>query len=154
MMRILTLLTLAGIVGAGILVFVNSAGEAGQNRIEYATLDQVLLGVSWTAFVVALIFGASFVGAEWQKETIATTLTWEPRRLRLISLKLAAVFIGCFVFALAAQALLAAALYPAAAAHGSMAGVDTAWVTKLFWLSVRIAAVAGGIGVLGASLGT
>jgi ABC-2 type transport system permease protein len=56
--------------------------------------------------MVALVLGASFIGAEWNHGSMAALLTWEPRRLRVYGGKLAGLWlgsiaIGAFVFAVA-----------------------------------------------------
>lgn len=44
--------------------------------------------------LAAVLLAASFIGAEWQAGTLATLLTWEPRRVRVAGAKLAAA-VGC-----------------------------------------------------------
>lgn len=78
-----------------------------------------------------MLGGASMVGAEWRAGTMTTLLTWEPRRVRLAVAKLAASALLAWLFAMALQVLLVAALVPAAAAHGSTQGIDGEWLRVL-----------------------
>jgi ABC-2 type transport system permease protein len=125
-------------------------------RFQYTTVRDVLLGSSPPFLVIAFLFGASFIGAEWHFGTITTTLTWEPRRVRVLAVKalVAAVFSAVvFVFL---QVFLAAVLYPSAAVHGTTEGVDAQWIRDLAGVVLRgtlLAAICSTIGLAIASLG-
>ena len=89
------LLALAGIILAGVLVFINSAhpthvchaAQAGthcrtQNAFNLVDLKQVVRGASISLLILGIALAASFMGAEWGAGTMTTLLTWEPRRGR------------------------------------------------------------------------
>ncbi len=63
--------------------------------------------------------GASLVGAEFASRGMTTLLTWEPRRARVFAAKTVAVVGAMAVFAAAALALVALAMWPALALHGA-----------------------------------
>ncbi|MFA5890070.1 MAG: ABC transporter permease subunit [Actinomycetota bacterium] len=115
----------------------------------YSSLDEAFMGISIPLLMLAWILAASFAGAEWRAGTMATLLTWEPRRLRVFTTKaLAAIVVGVVVY-VAAQVLLAFALLPAGLARGTMSGVDPDWVWSLAGVLARgtlLAAVGAGIG--------
>jgi ABC-2 type transport system permease protein len=128
----------------------------GDPRFHYTDLKDVLLGSSPPFLIIAFLFGASFIGAEWHYGTITTTLTWDPRRIRVLAVKalVAAAFaVVVFVFL---QVFLAAVLYPAAAVHGVTTGVDAAWIREATGIVLRgalLAAICSTIGLAIASVG-
>lgn len=99
--------------------------------------------------LVAWLVGASFIGAEWHTGNMATTLTWEPRRIRLFIAKSAACVLGAFVATMLLQALLGLALTPAAALRGSTEGLTGQFWENLIQTALRI----GGLSAIGATVG-
>lgn len=89
--------------------------------------DPVLAGLSPILLIGALIAGATALGAEWRHGTIATLLTWEPRRLRVMAAKLVAVALAAFVIGVLLQAFLVLALFPAGVARGTTDGMTAVW---------------------------
>lgn len=112
-------------------------------------LDEILGGTSVPLIILAWVIGATSIGAEWQKGTLQTILTWEPRRLRLIGAKLAASALVVALGFLFLEGLLALVLWPAAAFRGSTVGADAQWLVGLVGVVSRGAAVA----VIAASVG-
>jgi ABC-type transport system involved in multi-copper enzyme maturation permease subunit len=152
MARALLLLAVAGIVIAALWIsFVSDPSDASA-RFDYRFLDEILFGLSTLLTILALILGASFIGADWQKGVITTTLTWEPRRVRLLGAKVLACAIAGVAAVLAIQLLLALAMWPVAALRGSMSGVDVDWLRSTGGLMLRIAALGGFTAVLGFAL--
>jgi ABC-type transport system involved in multi-copper enzyme maturation permease subunit len=146
-------LAVLGIVVAGVWVFVwasgrpDPAGADGPFRL--VSVVEVLQGTSVPLVLLAWLLGASFIGAEWHHHTVATTLTWEPRRSRVIGAKVAAAVLVTFAGALVLQALLAAALVPAALFQGTTAGAGSGWLGELAGVGFRAAALAAVAAVLG-----
>ena len=118
-------------------------------RFHYEHLPEILVGTSGFAIILGWLLGASLVGAEWHAGTMATLLTWEPRRVRVLVAKLVAA--GTLVFALTVvlQLLLGAALLPAGLLRGTTDGIDSDWLRSLSGVGLRVAAVS----VVGATLG-
>jgi ABC-type transport system involved in multi-copper enzyme maturation permease subunit len=118
-------------------------------RFHYEHLPEILVGTSGFAIILGWLLGASLVGAEWHAGTMATLLTWEPRRVRVLVAKLVAT--GTLVFALAVvlQLLLGIALLPAGLLRGTTDGIDSDWLQSLSGVGLRVAAVS----VVGATLG-
>jgi hypothetical protein len=100
------------------------------------------------------LLAASFVGADWQSDTIRTTLTWEPRRIRLMAAKVIAFALAASLGVLVLLALLGGALVPAAAFRGTTEGTDSAWLSDLITTALRIAALAGLAAVASISIAT
>lgn len=114
--------------------------------------DPVLAFAVVPLVMAAAVIGASLVGAEWRAGTITTTLTWEPRRVRLALAKLAAVAVVAYLFAFALQVVFVATLLPNIAAHGSFDGADGAWLAEALGGVHRGAGLAAVVAVGAAAL--
>ena len=123
-------------------------------RFHYEHLPEILVGTSGFAIILGWLLGASLVGAEWHAGTMATLLTWEPRRVRVLVAKLVAA--GTLVFALTVvlQLLLGAALLPAGLFRGTTNGIDSDWLRSLSGVGLQVAAVSVVGATLGASIAT
>ena len=141
LVRVVLLLTLAGIVLAAVIVFFRSS-PSSPDRFELEALPEVFMGTGVPIILIAWLFGASFVGAEWQRGTMTTALTWEPRRVRLFVAKLVATVVTTLILAVVLQTLLGLALTPAAALRGSTAGIGGPWFAEVAGAVLRGAAVA------------
>jgi len=118
-------------------------------RFHLTSLKGVFQGVTAPLVILALLIGASIIGAEWPSRTITTILTWEPRRLRVISAKvLAAILVGT-ALTLVALVVLGLVLLPSALLHGTTAGTTGAWWQSLGGVAVRSVAVTA----IGATVG-
>jgi hypothetical protein len=159
-------IALAGIVAAGVGVFIDSADldvalAEARGEVQAAVLRDWwlpgsadgVLGVA--AFLLAmggLIGGASVVGAEWRAGTVTTVLTWEPRRVRLHAARLGAAAVCAAAIAFVLQALFLAAFLPAVFAHGTTAGADGDWFLSLVAAMGRISLGTALAATIGASL--
>lgn len=63
------------------------------------------LAVSAATAAVAFLIGATYVGAEWTTRSIVALLFWEPRRLRVVTAKLAVLAGAAALLGVVAQAL-------------------------------------------------
>ena len=106
-------------------------------------------GVSAFLIILALAAGASFAGADWHHRVIATTLTWEPRRGRVIVAKVLGAALVTVAGVVVLELLFVGTMTPAAVWRGTTAGVSSAWLGDLFGTIVRGAATAG----MGAAIG-
>jgi hypothetical protein len=162
-------LALAGIILAGVLVFINSAHPTqvceatktgvghcrSQNVFNLVDLKQVFRGASISLLILGIALAASFIGAEWGAGTMTTLLTWEPRRARVYTAKFIAAAIFAFLSAILVLIVLGLALLPSALAHGSTAGADASWVLASTYSILRgalMCALAAGIGLAIGSL--
>ena len=71
-------------------------------RKEFATFLSVFAGI---LALFAFIVGASYVGAEWHTGGMMNLLLWQPRRLRVLGTKLAALLTGLLAVAVPLGAL-------------------------------------------------
>ena len=95
------------------------------------TEDGPLLAVPIVFLAIGgLLAGASMVGAEWRAGTVATLLTWEPRRVRVAVAKLLAAGALAFVISVALLVVFSLAMVPAGL-RGSTEGTDGEWLVRL-----------------------
>lgn len=112
-------------------------------------LDNWLQGVSFLLVAGALAMGASFVGAEWHAGSMTTLLTWEPRRLRVLTAKIIAIAVVAFVVTIGLQAVLGFFLALVAVVRGDTAGTGGAWLRSVVGSGLRISATASVASVMG-----
>jgi hypothetical protein len=152
MVRVLAVLSL---VGSAVGVTIGTVNSHAGSGIQLIGLPDILRGTSFIVFVMGLMIGGSSVGADWQQGTMATLLTWEPRRVRVFITRAAVV--TCFVFVLVVFLLAALSLmFAAGAALRDATETDSGWLRDVVGTSVRIgvasavgAALALAIGMVG-----
>ncbi|MDP9330156.1 MAG: ABC transporter permease [Actinomycetota bacterium] len=138
---------------------VNLADYIQGDRYALVGLPDQLLGTSFLVIVMALVIGASSIGAEWEAGTVTTLLAWEPRRARVLLMRLLVVAITVALIAFFLEAILGSVLSLVAATRGSTAGtggLGTAWFHDVWAATLRIiviAVVASGIGLALATIG-
>jgi hypothetical protein len=128
------------------------APKATDRRFHYEQLPQILIGTSPLTIILGWLLGASLVGAEWHAGTIATLLTWEPRRSRVLLAKAAVATLFVSALTAALLALLGAALWPAGALRGTMPQEVSGWLGSVLGATLRSAGVAGLAGALAFTL--
>jgi hypothetical protein len=114
--------------------------------------DNLLWLPATLLFLMALVAGASMLGAEWKVGTVATQLTWEPRRIRVLVAKVIAAGVIAAVVALLLLVLFCVALWPAVALRGVTEGADAAWFRQLAGAILRMSALTGVAATLGVAL--
>lgn len=149
LVKALAVLAVGVIALTGVLVAVNSRPGS---EFRLAELPVILEGTSFLFVIGGWLIGSSFVGAEWQAGTMATLLTWEPRRLRVLVAKAVACAAGVIVLVVALEAVFALILALVASARGSTAGVDADLIRSATWLAIRISTVSAVGGLLGLAL--
>jgi hypothetical protein len=155
MVWVLVAIALAGIVVIALIVFFTSVdatmaeldrpGEAHPALMRTWWIpgsgDGVLLVCGLFLMMGGLIGGAGVVGGEWRTGSIATLLTWEPRRVRLLATRLVAMAICAFGIGFVLQSVLLLALLPAVIINGTTAGADGAFAVSLAAAMARIALI-------------
>lgn len=133
------------------------AGLVSDKRFDLSGLRDIFVGTSFVVSALGLVIGASFMGAEWHWGTIGTLLTWEPRRTRVLLVKLLACVAAAFVLFVAIQAVLGLVLWLVAATRGITEGTGSAsWLRSVAGVVVRSAALgafSAGVGVAIATVG-
>lgn len=91
-------------------------------RFSFANSAGGLVGVVVAgASLLGLVIGASYIGAEWAAGTMASMLTWEPRRLRVLWAKLLAAMVVLTVTGLLLTLVALGGAYLVAATRGTTA---------------------------------
>ena len=114
--------------------------------------------VTWAILLAmfSFIIGASFVGAEWRSGAMMNLLTWRPKRMQVLGIKLLALLSAVGTFAVVTFGLWTAAMVGIASTHGTMDRMTNgAWqsygLTGLRGLGMILAFAALGFGL--ASIG-
>jgi ABC-2 type transport system permease protein len=123
---------------------------------EYALtgLTDTLRGTSFILLVLGLVIGASAVGADWQTGSMATLLVWEPRRIRVLTVRAIVVGIAVFLLALALQGVLAGLLTLVANTRGSTAGTGGDFTRTLLGVMGRIAVMTAILALIAVAIST
>jgi ABC-2 type transport system permease protein len=127
--------------------------EPSSDELRLNGLIDILKGSSFFVIIIGLFLGASFGGADWHTGTMATLLTWEPRRLRVMLARAVVTAVVVFVLALAVQVLLAGAIWLGAALRGSTLLSDGFW-RDVFETLLRVGTIAVAAAVIGLGLAT
>ena len=149
-LRVVALLALGVLALIVVLTLVNA-----DEGFTLVTMKDVAGQIGAPLIVLGMPLGATFIGAEWGAGTMTTILTWEPRRVRVHLVKVAAAMLLVFVGAFLVQTLVIVAMLPAAMTKGSTAGVDADWardVGAVFLRGSLVTALAAAIGYSIASL--
>ncbi len=101
--------------------------------------------------LIALMLGATFVGAEFTTGSMATWLTFEPRRGRVFASKMAAAGIGGLVVGLVGLGLTALLTWATSAAFGNPTGFGDGEVVRIIGQLVRAVIVVTMLGLVGAA---
>jgi ABC-type transport system involved in multi-copper enzyme maturation permease subunit len=106
--RVLLFLTALGAIGIAVAMSIAAlkSHPGTSQQLELVGLPDILKGISFILIVFGLVIGASSVGADWQAGSMATLLTWEPRRTRVFVARVVVVVLTVFVVAVALQGLL------------------------------------------------
>jgi hypothetical protein len=124
------------------------------DRYHFASFQGALLGTTPPLSMLALILGATLIGAEWRANTIATQLTWEPRRIRVLAAKAIVAALMGAAFYLLVQVVLGGALTPAALWRGTTEGIDGAWWRESIGILARGSAFAAMSATIGFAIAT
>jgi hypothetical protein len=153
LVRLFGLLAGLGILVAGVWVFAETPADFGLH-----TFRNVFAGTTAPIALAAWVVGASAVGAEWHTGSMTTTLTWEPRRVRLLVAKAAAVALFAFVATIVVQAVIGLALVPAAVREPDVricfggCPPPSAWFPPAAGIVLRGAALSAVLAAVGFSL--
>ena len=117
-------------------------------------LADTLLHSSFLVIVMAMLIGASSIGAEWSAGTVTTLLAWEPRRVRALLVRMLAVVITVALITVLLLALLCVGLYGAAVLRGTTEGREPLWLHHLLATIGRITFVATLVSTIGLAVAT
>jgi ABC-2 type transport system permease protein len=121
--------------------------------LQLSGLEDILKGTSFLLIVIGLVIGASSVGADWQSESMATLLTWEPRRIRVLLTRVLVVMVVVFALAVVLQALLSFAMTAGSALRGAST-TPPGFLTDVVEVTLRVGAVAAAASVIAVAIST
>lgn len=104
-------------------------------------MPEVVFGMGALVAVAAFAFGATAGGADWSSGSVQALLFWEPRRVRVILTKVAAVATFALAAALVVQLLSIGLGSFTAALRGNFDGVDADFWQELAGRSLRVSMV-------------
>jgi ABC-2 type transport system permease protein len=119
--------------------------------LQLSGLQDVLKGTSFLLIVIGIVIGASSVGADWQSGSMATLLTWEPRRMRVLLVRVLVVALAVLVLALSLQVVLSLAMAVGAALRGDTT-LPPGYITDVIEVILRVGAVAALASVIGIAI--
>jgi ABC-2 type transport system permease protein len=115
----------------------------------------LLTGTTTILMAVAVVLGASALGAEWQSGTFASLLTWEPRRQRVLAAKLVAPVVVTTAMTAVILPLITAGAWLAADLRGTTTGTTShVWALaaaeygRAVGLIALVTLIAGGLAAL------
>ncbi|GHJ46363.1 hypothetical protein Cs7R123_37050 [Catellatospora sp. TT07R-123] len=110
----------------------------------------------WAALlaVIAFVIGASFVGAEWSTGSMMTLLTWRPRRIQVLSTKLAVLAGWLTAISAVSLALWTGAFWLTAQLRGSTDGMTSGTWQSLGLTGLRGLGLVLAVGIVGFLLAT
>ncbi|WP_163510710.1 hypothetical protein [Fodinicola acaciae] len=146
--RMTLVAVLVALVLIGVLIGTNAYNFRG-HYVFTATAPTLIRICAALLALVALVIGASFVGAEWHHGAMHTLMTWEPRRLRLFTGKLVGLWIGSALLGLFVFGVALGINYLAARRFGSIGAMPSAVQRDLLLAGGRglaLALVGGAVG--------
>lgn len=117
------------------------------------SMPAVMLGASYLLAFVGFVVGAGFVSAEFSSGSMANWLTFEPRRMRVYSSKLAAAGLGLIPVAVALLGTLTAGVWLIVGRYASTAGTTAKVWGDLGEMAARSVGLALVAAVTGAAIG-
>lgn len=123
--------------------------------LRLSDLNGLIQGMSTLAGLLGVVIGASLVGADWSSGSMATLLTWEPRRLAVFVVRAVLVALTVFVVSLFLLSFLTLCFRAGVALRGSAVGAD-GWLGDVTGSILRVGLMAVCYGLIAhafASLG-
>jgi ABC-2 type transport system permease protein len=153
--RILVALGVLAIVVLAVALYLATGPEDGVRLVDIWPKDGqdgILLVTGFFLFLGGFFGGATVLGAEWKANTMATLLTWEPRRVRVGAVKIVVAAVLAFAIAVLLQILLVVLLMPTIWHVGTTTGGDAEFWWGVLGAMTRIGAVTGLCAAFGAAL--
>ena len=131
---------------------VQPASYLSHDEFDVSGLPNIVSGSSILVILGALLIGASLVGAEWHAGTIATMLTWEPRRFRVLVAKTLSAVIVTFALSVALLTVLSGLLWLVASTRGVTEGLKDGFWQDVAWSVIRASAAASVASTIGLTI--
>ncbi|MDQ1465822.1 MAG: hypothetical protein QOH10_237 [Actinomycetota bacterium] len=105
-----------------------AASVRHDHRIKiHDNLSATIKGTGFAMVFIAIVIGATFVGAEFGAGSLSTQLIYEPRRVRVVAVKAIAVGIGLAVLAVALLLYIGLLQWVGSSLRGVVSGLDGTW---------------------------
>jgi ABC-type transport system involved in multi-copper enzyme maturation permease subunit len=117
-------------------------------------LRHVVEGAATFTILIGVILAASLGGADWSAGSMATLLTWEPRRILVLLARAIVVATLVFVFTLVIQLVLTGAFALAVSLRGTTGGHPPGLIEASARTMIRVSTMAAAIGIVALSLAT
>lgn len=104
-------------------------------------LDALIQGMATLTALVGVVIAASLIGADWSAGSMATLLTWEPRRLAVLLVRAVLVALTVFAISVVLLGYFALLFRLGVALRGTTAGAD-GWLGEVAGSTVRVGLVA------------
>jgi ABC-2 type transport system permease protein len=115
-------------------------------------LADVVQGSAIFTILIAVILASSLGGADWSAGTMATLLTWEPRRIRVLVARAIVVIAFVFVITFAIQALLVGAYALASSLRGWTGGTPPDLVESVVRMMLRVSTMGVALALIALSI--
>lgn len=120
----------------------------------FADITEILLGTGFIVLLFGATLGATLGGADWSAGSMATLLTWQPSRTKVLVARAVSVVAIVLVITVFAQAVLVAGLAVLVAFRGTFDHTPDGFAADLVMTIARLSAVACVFGLMGLSLAT
>jgi ABC-2 type transport system permease protein len=128
--------------------------RGGHDVLRFDSVVDLLKGGSFIVLILALVLGASFIGADWHTGSMSTILAWEPRRIRVLLVRAVISGIMVAMMAIVLQAVLVGSVWLGAALRGSTDVLEQGFWRQVFEAGARVTALAVLTSWIGLALAT
>lgn len=115
-------------------------------------LQHVVEGAATFTILIGVILAASLGGADWSAGSMATLLTWEPRRLLVFVVRAIVVAVLVFVLTFALQLVLTGIFTLVTSLRGTTAGHPPGLVADTAKAMIRVSTMAAALAIVAFSL--
>lgn len=113
----------------------------GGGGLRLSGLNGLIQGMATLTALVGVVIAASLVGADWSSGSMATLLTWEPRRIVVFVVRTILVAVTVFALSILLLAFFASLFRLGVALRGSTAGAQ-GWLGDVAGSVLRVGVVA------------
>ena len=119
--------------------------------LRLSDMPEILQGTAFLAILIGLVIGASAVGASWQSGTMTTILSWEPRRARVLVVRVTVVALGVIALVTILLGVFVGLFWVATGLRG-LTATPAGWSRELAGVVVRVSVLAGVASIIGGAI--
>jgi ABC-2 type transport system permease protein len=128
--------------------------NAGDADLKQRDAVNVLVNSGAFVILVGALVGASLAGADWSAGSMATLLTWEPRRIRVLLVRAEVIVVVVVIVTIPLQALLSILFKIAVVIRGSTVGSPPGLWGHVAGAAVRVSVMAAAFALIATALAT